>query len=126
MADDRSFTRHDFKHLVTGHLQHETETAWYLLLSIGDFVLSYLLFTGGTLAGHSAVEANPVAAWFLNHYGLVKGLFGYKLVVIVFVCLIVQLISLKQPRMGRLLLWLGIALTLYVDIYSLKLLLGAH
>lgn len=126
MPEDHSFTVADFKHLLLGHLKHESETAWYLLLSVGDFILSYVLFTGGTVNGQSAAEANPVAAWFLNHYGLLKGLLGYKLTVVVFVCLVVQLISMKQERLGRLILWLGIALTAYVDIYSLKLLFGVR
>lgn len=126
MSEKTSLSMADVKQLLTGHLHHETETAWYILLSMGDFVLSYLLFSGGTLDGRTAFEANQFAAWFLNHYGLLKGLFAYKLILIVFVCLIVQLISIKQERMGRLILWLGIAVTLYVDVYSLKLLLGAR
>lgn len=125
MSRDQSFSKADFKRLFGGHLEHESETAWYVLLSIGDFVLSYLLFSGGTLNGNAAYEANPIAAWCLNHYGLIKGLLAYKVGMVIVVCLVVQLISFKQPRLGRLLLWLGIAATLWVVVHSLKLLFGA-
>lgn len=126
LSKDHSLKWVDLKRLVLGHLHHETETSWYLLLSIGDAILSYILFSQGTADGKTAFEANPIAAWFLNHYGLMKGLLGYKLCLVVFVCVIVQLVSLKRPTWGRLLLWLGIALTAWVDFYSLKLLLGAR
>lgn len=125
VSQHERFRWSDLKRLTFGQLEHESETSWYLLLSIGDFVLSYLLFSGGTGRGEGAFEANPVAAWFLNHYGLIKGLLAFKIAMVIFVCLIVQLISLKRPTLGRLLLWLAIATTLYVVIYSLRLLIGA-
>lgn len=126
MSRDTKLTWKDVKRLTVGHLQHETETSWYILVSIADFVLSYLLFSGGTGDGKVAYEANGVARWFLDHYGLIKGLLTYKVVLVIFVCVVVQTISLKKPMWGRGLLWLAIAVTGYVVFFSLKLLLGVR
>ena len=116
--------RHDVRRLLTGRLAHETETSLYILLSVLDFFLTYTLLTTGG-GGVQFVEANPVARWFLDHYGVVKGLLGFKLAVVLLVCVIAQVVTMKSPRTGRALLWLGCAVTGWVVLYSVRLLAGS-
>lgn len=121
---NRSIDRHDVRRLLTGKLPHESETAVYVLLSVLDFFLTYILLTTGG-DGVEFVEANPVARWFQHRYGVVMGLLGFKLAVVLLVCVVSQLVAMKRPRVGLGLLWLGIAVTGWVVIYSVRLLIGA-
>ena len=60
----------------------------------------------------------------LNHYGFVRGMLPFKLAVVLLVCVVSQVVSLKKPRLGRFVLWLGIGVTLWVVVYSGRMLLG--
>ena len=124
-GDDRRINRHDVRRLLTGHLRHESETSAYILVSVLDFFLTYILLTTGS-GGVQFVESNPVARWFLEQYGYVRGMLAFKLAVVLLVCVIAQTVSLKNERMGRWLLYLGIAVTGYVVLYSTRLLVGSY
>ena len=104
---------------LTEHWAHETETSIYLLVSLLDFFCTYLLL----MTGPGFFESNPVAAWFLNHYGPVKGLLGFKLSLTLLVCGLAQLVSYAKPAYGRGILLFGTLLTGAVVVYSIRLLL---
>ena len=103
------------------HWENESETSLFLLVSLLDFFCTYLLLmsNGG---GVRFVESNPVAAWFLNHYGPVRGLLGFKLAVVLVVICLSQIIGYQRPRTARAILLLAIALTGGVVVYSVLLL----
>ena len=110
------------RRLLTEHWAHEHETTLFLLVSLLDFFCTYTLLTTGPAGGRRFIESNPVAAWFLNHYGLVKGLLGFKLAMVIVVCTLSQLTSLERPRAGKAILMFGILLTAGVVGYSIALL----
>ena len=83
----------------------ETETAVFILANVLDIFMTYLLLIGG---GHD--EGNPIARFFLNHWGL-QGMFTYKLSMVAFVCVIAQVVARFSPSTARKLL---IGLTIVV------------
>ena len=118
--------RHPAVRFLTEHWEHESETSVFLLVSMLDFFCTYLLLMTGPAGGRQFVESNPVAAWFLNHYGIVKGLLGFKLLLVVIVCGLSQAISYQKPRVGRGILLFGTLVTTAVVLYSVRLLLGSY
>ena len=110
------------RRFLTEHWEHEHETSLFLLVSLLDFFCTYLLLTTGPAGGQRFIESNPVAAWFLNHYGIVKGLLGFKLAMVLLVCCLSQAVSLSNVRLGRFILMFGILLTAGVVGYSIALL----
>ena len=108
------------------HWEHESETSMFLLVSMLDFFCTYLLLTTGAAGGVSFVESNPVAAWFLNHYGVVKGLLGFKLACVLLICVLSQIVSFRKPAYGRFILYFGTVLTAGVVVYSVGLLLRSY
>lgn len=95
----------------------EKETCWFILVNLLDFFASYLLFRRTSLR-----EANPVALWFIEGWGLLKGMLFYKLSMVAFVCVVVQLIALKSVLVARRVLYFGIIVVAGVVAYSLVLL----
>ncbi|HEX6987086.1 MAG TPA: DUF5658 family protein [Planctomycetaceae bacterium] len=105
--------------LLGDRLPLETETAAFILVNILDIFLTYLLLRQG---GHD--EGNPVARFFLNHWGL-SGLVYFKMGMVAFVCLVTQLIARYRLRTARALLYLLTAIVGAVVVYSLVLLMRA-
>lgn len=105
-----------------GVLPLENETAWFLLVNALDIVLTWmLLYRSAT--GHlrdSVVETNPVAAFFLNRWGL-AGMNYFKLGVVTVVIVLTQLIALRRPETARVLLRIGTLIVGGVVIYSMVL-----
>ncbi|REJ92893.1 MAG: hypothetical protein DWQ34_01740 [Planctomycetota bacterium] len=95
----------------------ESPAAWFVLLNFLDLAMTYILITRGSRSGLVVGESNRVAAHFLNHWGL-KGLLGFKLVVVLFVCLIAYLIAFTRPGTARGLLGIGTAIVAAVVVYS--------
>ena len=83
----------------------ETETAVFILVNVLDIFMTYLLLVGG---GHR--EANPIARYFLDGWG-VKGIVLYKLANVALVCVIAQVVARVSERTARRLL---VGLTLVV------------
>lgn len=96
----------------------EKETSWFILVNVLDFFATYLL-----LRRRIAVESNPIARWFLDGWGLVKGMLIYKLGLVAFVCVIVQIIARKDVTVARRVLWFGTAIVGCVVVYSVVLLM---
>ncbi len=111
--------------LFQRNLPLETETTQFLLVSVLDYLMTYVLLYYGHLAGsplqHAIIESNPVARYFIHHWGLIKGLLGFKLGIVLMVCLITQIIARRRLQTAAFVLNLGTALTALVVLYSLWL-----
>ena len=95
-----------------------TETARFALLSLVDLLLTYLLL----LQTHVRfVEANPVARFFINHWGP-KGMVWFKAGMVALVITAAQIVAWKRPETAKWLLnFATLAVTLVV-LYSAVLL----
>jgi hypothetical protein len=128
MSDERRHDRHaphswpaGLRRLVTGHLPLETETAVFILVNLLDFLMTYWMLMAGQVGRLRFVEGNPIARYFIESWGPVKGMLGFKLGVVVLVCVISQLIAIKRPDLGRVVLIFGSLATGAVVIYGVTL-----
>ena len=103
----------DWRFWLKGRLPLETETAVFILVNVLDTLLTILLVAW--LDGFN--EGNPVAGFFLNHWGL-RGLIYYKLAMVAFVCVIAQLIATQSTKTARRLLYGLTAIVGIVVLYS--------
>lgn len=104
------------KGLLLGKLPLEGETSAFILVNVLDFLMTYLLLISGMFR-----ESNPVADYFLRHWGPVKGMLYFKLSLVTFVCVLAQVIALKDLAKARLVLHIGIVVVSAVVVYSLTL-----
>ncbi len=95
----------------------ETETAWFILASLLDFFMTYLMLQHQEI---QFVESNPIALYFINHWGI-KGLLCFKLSVVAFVSLICQIIARENLQLGRKVLFAGTTIVSVVVVYSFVL-----
>lgn len=102
-----------WKRLFTGHLPLEEETAAFVLVSVLDIVLTYLLLRTGRF-----IESNPVADYFIRHWGE-NGMIYFKMAMTAFVCVISQIVALKKPGHAEFILKIGILIVGGVVIYSI-------
>lgn len=100
-----------------GKLLLETETCWFVLASALDLIVTYILLSHPVVR---FVESNPVALFFLNHWGI-KGLLGFKLAVVTFVVVLCQIIAHHNKRLARRVLFAGTAIVAGVVVYSVLL-----
>jgi hypothetical protein len=128
MSADRRHDRHaplswsaGLKRLFAGRLPLETETAVFILVNLLDFLMTYWLLMAGQVGRNRFVEGNPVARYFIESWGPVKGMLGFKLAIVVLVCVISQLIAIKRPDLGRAVLIFGSVATGAVVVYGLSL-----
>jgi len=115
---------------LMGEVQLPDETLWFVLVNVLDYLMTYIVLYTSHMHGSPLqlrlIESNPIAAYFINHWGPLKGLLGFKLGMVVAICLITQRIALRQPRTAKLVLNFGTLVTAVVVIYSLSLLLRAY
>lgn len=109
------FRRHEIKHLLTGKLPLQDQTTYFILVNALDIFLTYLILRNG------GYEANPVAAWFINNWGIV-GMITFKLSIVAAVCVISQIVALRSLKKAAMLLNLGTAIITCVVLYSIWLL----
>lgn len=102
------------------NFQLETETAFFILVNVLDFVLTFLLLW---TPGHT--EANPFARYFLDRWGF-RGMLYFKLSLVTLVCLIAQIVAVHRPALARGLLIGSTAIVAAVVIYSAMLFQNAH
>ena len=95
----------------------ESETAWFILASALDFAMTYIMLQHQEV---QFVESNPIALFFINHWGI-KGLLCFKLSVVAFVSLICQIIARHNLQLGRKVLIAGTAIVGTVVVYSILL-----
>lgn len=106
-----------WRFLFRDKLPLERETAWFVLVNVFDFFATYLLLRRGGFR-----ESNPIARWFMEGWGAVQGLLWYKLALVAFVCVMVQIIARRRLRTARWVLWFGTGVVGVVVIYSITLL----
>jgi hypothetical protein len=86
----------------------------FALLSTADFLLTRYLLTSGSEAVY---ESNPIAGWWLTHYGWM-GLATFKIAAVLCVAMLGVVISLRRPDMGRRVLGFGCLMLAGVVLYS--------
>lgn len=105
----------DRSSLFRRQLPLEKETVWFVLVSALDVFMTYLL-----IRQPDFTEGNPVAAYFLNHWG-VKGMIYYKFFMVAFVAVIAQVIARSREDIATRLLQFATVVVGGVVIYSLVL-----
>ena len=106
----------DFDERV-GHLPFEHETALFVLVSMLDVFMTYVLLRTGHFT-----ESNPIADFFIGHWGA-KGMIYFKMVMTGFVCVLTQIIAIKKPASAEFVLKLGTLVVGCVVVYSFVLLI---
>lgn len=106
------------KGFIFGQLPLEAETTMFVLVNMIDFFMTYWLIASGMFG-----EANPIAGYFLDRWGPVKGMLYFKLGMVVIVCVITQVIALKDVKKARWVLNFGTVAVVFVVLYSLRLFL---
>ena len=105
------------------NLPLETETTIFILVNVLDFAMTYWMLMHRELGLGNFSESNPVARFFLDHWG-VKGLLIFKMAIVAFVCVIAQIVATKREASARFLLVVGTIVVSAVVIYSFKLFLN--
>ena len=108
-----------------GRFPLETETCWFVLANLLDFVVTYRMISYGNANGVRFGESNRIAAYFLDHWGL-PGLLKFKLAVVIFVCLVAQYVHRHRPELARFLLIVGTAAVAAIVIYSVRMFFQAQ
>lgn len=108
-----------WQRLFHNELPLESETTVFILVNVLDFFTTFWMLT----TRDHFHESNPIAAWFLQGWGPIKGLLYYKLSLVTVVCLISQIIATRRLETARWLLNFGTFVVSVVVAYSLALLL---
>ena len=112
--------------LLGGPMLARDETLTFIFVNVLDFFMTYVLLYYSHLPESPmqfrVFESNPVAQYFINHWGLMKGMLGFKLGLVVLICVVTQAIAFKNEQTAARVLNLGSFLTGCVVVYSLFLL----
>ena len=96
-------------------LPFEHETSMFLLVSVFDVLMTWMMLRSGRF-----YESNPVARYFLNHWGM-KGMIYFKFSVVAFVCVLTQFIATRRPLLTERILKFATVVVACVVVYSLVL-----
>jgi hypothetical protein len=99
---------------LTRKLPLQDQTNVFILVNVLDVFMTYTLLRFG------AVEANPLANYFLARFGF-NGMIAFKLVITAGVCVIAQIIAIQSIEKAKNLLALGTVLVALVVAYSVYL-----
>jgi hypothetical protein len=88
--------------IVGGKLPLETETCRFVLTSLLDLFMTFLLlyFSNRGMMRNVVVESNPIAQYFISGWGTL-GLVWFKLAMVTIVVLVAQVIATKRPVVAR-------------------------
>ena len=115
--------------LLGGPMLARDETLTFIFVNLLDYFMTYVMLYLShpevSALSQPLFESNPIASHFIRHWGPVKGMLGFKLTMVIFVCLITQAIAYRSEETSRRVLNLGSLLTGCVVLYSLWLLLRA-
>lgn len=103
-------------------LRYESETCWFLLFGVLDYLMTYTLLYAAVITGETVVETNALAAPLLDRYGE-HGLLAFKSGMALFICGGVQIIATRRPVTARRLLLFGCSVLAAVVLYQTVLLL---
>lgn len=125
----RPDTAGDRHPLLGGPMLARDETVLFVFVNVLDYFMTYILLMYSNMQGSplrlKLMESNPVAAYFINHWGVIKGMLGFKLLLVVFICVVTQAIAYRNEDTARKVLNAGSVLVSGVVIYSLWLLTRA-
>jgi hypothetical protein len=114
-SPEKSSSRRKKSSFFRGHLPFEHETALFLLVSVFDVLMTYLMLRSGRF-----YEANPVARFFINHWGP-QGMVYFKFSVVAFICVLTQIIATRKPLLAERVLQFATVIVSCVVVYSLVL-----
>lgn len=91
--------------LVGGELPLETETCRFVLISLLDLFMTFLLlyFSNRGMMRNVVVESNPVARYFISGWGTM-GLVWFKIGMVTLIVLATQAIASRRPVVAQLVL----------------------
>lgn len=102
-----------------GKIPLESETIWFVVVSALDYFMTYTMLQHPD-ENFRFIESNPIASFFLNHWGI-KGLLYFKLTIVTVVVVICQIVARQNIKLARGVLYLGTTIVSAVVIYSLYL-----
>jgi hypothetical protein len=106
-----TFFKRLFTVLFHRQLPLQSETSYFILINVLDIVC-----TNALLRSH-AIEANPLANYFLKHWGF-PGMIAFKLGLVAGVCLVTQLIAVQNLKRAKQVLTVGCGIVGLVVAYS--------
>ena len=88
--------------IVGGKLPLETETCRFVLTSLLDLFMTFLLlyFSNRGMMRNVVFESNPIAQYFISGWGTL-GLIWFKLAMVTIIVLVAQVIATKRPVVAR-------------------------
>ena len=91
--------------IVGGELPLETETCRFILISLLDLFMTFLLlyFSNRGMMRNVVVESNPVARYFISGWGTM-GLVWFKIGMVTLIVLATQVVATRRPSVAQLLL----------------------
>ena len=91
--------------IVGGELPLETETCRFVLISLLDLFMTFLLlyFSNRGMMRNVVVESNPVARFFISGWGT-TGLVWFKIGMVTLIVLATQVVAAKRPVVAQLVL----------------------
>jgi len=101
----------NMRSFLTRKIPLQDETNYFILVNVFDIFMTYILLRFG------AIEANPIANFFLDRFGF-NGMIFFKLAITAGVCVVAQVIALQSFGKARGVLLLGTLLVGIVVAYS--------
>lgn len=92
----------------------QDETSYFILANVLDIVLTFLLLRSG------AIEANPLADFVYQIWGF-NGMIAFKMLIVAAVCVLAQIIALRNHSRARFVLVAGTVIVGLVVAYSMLL-----
>ena len=91
--------------IVGGELPLETETCRFVLISLLDLFMTFLLlyFSNRGMMRNVVVESNPVARYFIIGWGTL-GLVWFKIAMVTLIVLATQVVATRRPVLAQLVL----------------------
>ncbi|MDA0831727.1 MAG: DUF5658 family protein [Planctomycetota bacterium] len=101
--------------LLVRPFPHLSLTTAFIILNGIDVVITYT----GMASGH-LTEVNPIASYFIDHWGL-TGMLWFKFGIVAFVMVLVKIIARKHRHLSRGVLIVGNLIVGAVVVYGLNL-----
>ena len=91
--------------IVGGELPLETETCRFVLISLLDLFMTFLLLylSNRGMMRNVVVESNPVARYFISGWGTL-GLVWFKIAMVTLIVLATQVVATRRPVLAQLVL----------------------
>jgi len=91
--------------IIGGELPLETETCRFVLVSLLDLFMTFLLlyFSNRGMMRNVVVESNPVAQYFLSGWGTL-GLVWFKIGMVTLIVLAAQGVATRRPAVAQVVL----------------------